>query len=128
MKTSRGVLWISVIAFAGFGVAFLLFPERMAALVDVELRSDTARADFMATYGGLELGVAAFLLYCTRSDDRLRLGLTAAGMAVSGFAAGRLAGLVGSDEIRPVMLAFLCLELLGAVISFWAARRLGPGG
>lgn len=123
MTLSRVVLWISIIGFAGFGNAFLLFPETMAALVDVDLRTDTARADFMATYGGLELGVAAFLFYCTLRDDRLHVGLMAAGLVVSGFAVGRFAGLVIADGTDPVMVIFLGIELFGAAISFWAANR-----
>jgi hypothetical protein len=123
MHLPRVVLWLSAVSFAGFGTAFTLFPVRMAALVEIELPTDTARTDLVATYGGFELGVAFFLWLCTRDDARVRLGLLASGCALTGFASARLFGILTSNAVRPAIYAALTLEILGAVLSFWAAGK-----
>jgi Domain of unknown function (DUF4345) len=120
---ARLVLWLSAFTFAGFGLAFALFPHPMAALVDIELPSDTARVDFAATYGGLELGLALFLLLCTRRDADVRLGLLASGCSLAGFAAARLAGILLSGPVAPLMYIVLVAEIGGSALSFWAATR-----
>ena len=48
--------------FVGFGCAYALRPTRMAALTELTLPSPTARADFIATYGGFQIGFGVFLL------------------------------------------------------------------
>ena len=64
MNIPRTVLVLSSAVFAVLGGVFTILPDRMAALVDISLTSDVARTDLMATYGGFELGFAAFLAMC----------------------------------------------------------------
>lgn len=123
MLLPRLVLWLDVLAFAGFGLAFVLYPRTLATLVDLQLTTPTARVDFVSTYGGFELGFALFLALCTRRDDRVSLGLLAAALCLGGFAAVRLIGLVALDGLRPIVHLLLALELVGVTISLWAARR-----
>ena len=123
----RIVLWLSLLAFAGFGLAFASFPHRMAALVDIQLPTDTATTDFVATYGGFEIGFAVFLFTCMRSDERVRLGLLASGWAVAGFAASRLMGILLLADVKPVLYRVLVLEATSAAIAFWAAGRVQLG-
>ena len=123
MQLPRIILWVSALGFGAFGVAFTLFPSALAALVDIELRTGTARADFMATYGGLELGVAAFLWLCTRRDEWVRPGLLASALALSGFAATRALGIVIVEDPGPLLFVFLFVEIVGASLSLWGARR-----
>ena len=129
MGVARGVLWLSALTFAGFGAAFALFPRAMARLVEIELPTDTARIDFVATYGGLELGLAAFFGLCASRPDpvRVRLGLLASGLALGGFATARLAGALLADRPRPLLFALLAAEVSGAALSFWAAGRAAAG-
>ena len=120
----RVILWLSLLVFAGFGCAFALFPRSMAATVDIQLPTDTATTDFVATYGGFELGFAAFLFLCTRGDDRVRLGLLASGWAVAGFAIARLAGILLLPDVKPVLYGVLVMEASAAALAFWAAGRV----
>ena len=120
----RIVLWVAAIAFAGFGVAFAVFPHAMAATVDIQLPTATATTDFVATYGGFEIGFAVFLFLCLRRDDRVRLGLLASGWAVAGFAVSRAAGIMLLPGVRPVLYGVLVFEASCAAVAFWAARRL----
>ena len=57
----RLVLTAAAVLFAGFGMAFVVAPHQLAALVDIPLTTSTATVDFMATYGGFEIGFAVFL-------------------------------------------------------------------
>lgn len=123
MRVERTILVLAALTFAGFGAAFALFTSGMAALVDIDLRTDTARTDFAATYGGFELGFAAFLLLAARTDAWVRPGLVASGCALAGFAAVRLAGMLMSSEIEALMSVAFGGEALGSGLSFWAARR-----
>jgi hypothetical protein len=60
MSLPRMILALTAVGFLGFGLAFTLRPDQMAALIEIALPSATARVDFAATYGGFELGVGAF--------------------------------------------------------------------
>ncbi len=120
----RVVLWIAAVTFAGFGIAFAAFPHQMAAGVDIELPTHTATTDFIATYGGFEIGFAVFLFLCLRRDDRVRLGLLASGWAVAGFAVSRALGILLFGDVRPVLTGVLLFESTAAAVAFWAARRL----
>ena len=124
MRIPRAVLWLSILSYGGFGAAFTAFPRRMASFVDVVLPTDTALVDFTATYGGLELGFAVFLWWCTRRDARVPLGLVAAGCGLAGFALVRLAGFLLSTDIKPMLYGVLIAESAGALLNFWTARRV----
>jgi Domain of unknown function (DUF4345) len=66
MDLARAILWFLALGFAGFGTAYACWPAAMASLTDIALPSATARVDFMATYGGFQLGFAVFLGICQR--------------------------------------------------------------
>ena len=121
---ARAILLLCALAFAGFGVAFTSFAEPMARTVDIELATDVARTDFIATYGGFELGFAAFLLLCWRRVDWVRIGLLASGCALAGFATTRAVGMSQSAALSPLMLTVLVAETLGSVASFWGAAQI----
>jgi hypothetical protein len=126
----RVLLWLAAVGFLGFGLAFTLWPLPMARLVEIPLPTPTARIDFAATYGGFELGVGAFLVYCALRPARHRAGLLAAGCALAGFATVRALGLLAVPAApRPVIYYALALEAASAALAFWAARRApAPGG
>ena len=125
MTPARVVLWIGALGFLGFGVAFTLWPLPMAHIIEIPLPTPTARIDFAATYGGFELGFAAFLIACVRRDAWLRPGLWAMAAALAGFALVRIQSLVvaAGPATRPIYVA-LVLELAGTAASIWALRTL----
>ena len=121
----RLVLGAAAVLFAAFGIAFAAFPHRLAALVDIALPTSTATADFIATYGGFEIGFAVFLFKCLARPERVRLGLLAGGCAVAGFAIARATALLVLGGAKPVMYGALAFETVSASIAFVAARRAG---
>lgn len=119
----QAVLALSALTFAGFGLAFTLLPARMAGFVDIALPSGVARTDFRATYGGFELGLAAFLVWCLADATRVRAGLVASACALAGFAVVRLGGILLDDAARPLMLVLLLAEVAGTALCAFALRR-----
>jgi hypothetical protein len=119
----RLVLAAAAVLFAAFGLAFAIAPHSLAALVDIPLTTNTATVDFIATYGGFEIGFAVFLFVCVSRPDRVRLGLLASGCAVAGFAVTRAVALLALGGARPVTYGALGFEAVCASLAFVAARR-----
>jgi hypothetical protein len=121
MSLPRMILALTAVGFLGFGLAFTLRPDQMAALIEIALPSATARVDFAATYGGFELGVGAFLLFCARRPGWQQPGLLAAALALAGFATIRLLGIAATGgDVRPAIYWALALETLGVLLNGWA--------
>ncbi len=124
MPLARVILWLLALGFAAFGAAYACWPSAMASLTDISLPSATARVDFMATYGGFQLGFAVFLSWCAVRGDLARVGLLAAGWALLGFASVRLLGiLVNGGAVGLGLYAGLAMEVVGTALAFWGARR-----
>ncbi len=121
-RVPRLLLWSAAIVYAAAGAAFALAPVTLAGWMDIALPTPTARIEFAATYGGLELGIAAFLAYCALRRERVRIGLVAGGCATAGFAITRAGALLAAGPGRPVLWAMLLLEALGAGLCFRAAQ------
>lgn len=125
MTLARLVLVLNAITFAVLGAWSLLAPATVASHIDLGLTSPTARADFMAFYGGFELGLAAFLAWCALRPARVRPGLVALGLGLSGAGLGRLAGILSGGPVQPNMYAFLVFELGFAALCAILLRRTG---
>lgn len=129
MNIARAVLLVTAIVFAGFGLWLLIYPEAVSTL-GVELLNPSARIEIRSFYGGLEIGLGAFLLYCARSPslELLKAGLLAAGLALGGVSIGRLFGFLVDGQPMPLVLIFTALEVGGALFNLmaWASiRRIG---
>jgi len=123
MVLARAILWLMTLGFAGFGAAYVCWPTAMAALTDIALPSNAARIDFAATYGGLQLGFATFLMRCARRPAWLRAGLVASGCALLGLAIVRAGGVLWSGGAQPSIYTGLTIEMSGAALAMWGARR-----
>jgi hypothetical protein len=122
----RFLLWLAAISFIGIGIGFLVWPDRLGALVEMPLISSTARIDFVATYGGFQLGFGIFLALCARRPELARLGLLATGCGLAGFACGRIYGLAtAAGAPEPIIYLYLALEVGGTTAAFVAARAAG---
>ena len=124
---SHVVLIATGLGFCGFGLAYVLRPVRMAALTDLPLPTPSARADFMATYGGCQVGLGLFLLACAREQSWLAPGLLAGAAVLAGLACARGLGiLVGAGRVRATIWGGLAIELTGALLNAWALGSLRP--
>jgi hypothetical protein len=123
MVLARATLWLLSLGFAGFGAAYTFWPTAMAALTDIALPSHSARIDFAATYGGLQLGFATFLTLCARNPAWLRAGLVACACALLGLIIVRAGALWWNGGAQPSIYAGLTIEMSGAALALWGARR-----
>ena len=124
---SRTLLAVTGVVFVGIGAGFLLVPTSWAAWVEVALPTPVARIDLRATYGGFDLAFGAFLLLCAlRAKGWLRPGLWASALALAGFAAGRIIGMVVEGAVPAKMAGLLAVEVALAVLSAVALSRIGP--
>ena len=115
------VLLLTGLGFCGFGLAYALWPARMAALTDLPLPTPSARADFMATYGGCQVGLGLFLLACARNGSWLVPGLWAGTAVLAGLGCARgVSILVGAGRVRATIWAGLAIEFTGALLNAWA--------
>ena len=118
------ILALAGVGFIGFGLAASLRPTSMAALTDITLSSPTARVDFVATYGGFQIGFGIFLLVGA-GRGWLEPGLWAALAALAGFASLRLlAILLHPGRVWSSIWFALGLELVGAGLCAWGLTRL----
>jgi hypothetical protein len=127
-RFARYVLWFYTLLTAFFGVVTVVAPVRLAATVGIVLPTTIARIDFVATYGGSVIGVAAFLAYCALHPERIRLGLIATAFYYASYALPRGTGmLLAHSEMGAnayTLYTLLAIESSGAVIALWMARKV----
>lgn len=123
MTAPRLILALSGLAFLGFGVAFLVSPVAMAALVDLAAVTPTATTEVRAMYGGLEIGLGVALLTLVGRRDHVATGLRVALCAFAGMAAGRLSGLVLDGFWQPIMWLLTTAEVVAAALIWWALQQ-----
>ena len=115
------VLLFAGVGFVGFGAAYVLRPDRMASLTDLSLPSPTARADFIATYGGFQIGFGVFLLRCAADAAWVEPGLWATVAALGGFASCRAVAAARLRwGVRGSIWFGLALELFGVTLGLLA--------
>ena len=118
------ILQLGGLAFVGFGIACTLWPARLAGPRDLALATTTARTDFMATYGGFQVGFGIFLLASAGSPAGTRTGLWAVLAALVGFASFRAVGiLLARGRVRRSMWLALAIELGGTSAAAWGLAQ-----
>ena len=119
MKSADQILIIiAALIFTGFGVWFLIKPTALAG-IGIEATGASARTDIRATYGGFELGVAAFLFWCACREDWHYVGLIAATLFVAGFGVGRGVGILAEGGATAFMWSLLAVEVVYTGFALW---------
>jgi hypothetical protein len=118
---SRAVLVLLGLAATGLGLASLLRPVEMAAMVELPLPSAASRTDVRAIYGGVVAGIGVFLLTCALRRGMVRTGLAAAACVFGGAALARFFGLSIEGFGQPLMLITALLETVAAGLAIWGA-------
>ncbi|MCX7033461.1 MAG: DUF4345 family protein [Arenimonas sp.] len=118
------VLSLAGLGFLGFGLAIVAAPE--AVLGPVGISGTTAGLiELRAFYGGLELGLAAFLFACAAKPDWREAGLWSVALGNGGIAAARLLGIGLTGEFTGFFAAALVWEIgftLAAIIALRARK------
>ena len=124
MVFGRAVLGVTAVIFGIIGVGFLWAPADWARAIDVVVGTPLGRTDIRATYGGFVLAAGVFLAMAAVRRAWLRPGLAACALFLSGFAVGRLVGLLAEGALSGLMWFFLAAEVGGTVAAVIALRRL----
>lgn len=117
------VLLLAALGFLGFGIAIVAAPEAVLAPVGI---SGTAAGlvELRAFYGGLEIGLAAFLFACAARRDWRPPGLLAVGLVNGGIALARLLGIAQTGEFTSFFAVALAWEIGFTVAALVAFRGL----
>ena len=125
MLFARILLAVQAIAFLGLGLAYFTRPEQMANLSGMLLMAPAAITDVRAWYGGLQIGLAAYLLMAMSRVDLARAALTLMVLLFSALALARIGGLWLDGGLQQTFnLAALLVEVVFAALSFLALRQL----
>lgn len=122
----RPFLALCALAFALIGVNTFLDP--LAAMAPVELAVDTvsARNELRANYGGLQLGLALFLLAGVLRPHWQRPALLAQALLVGGLVLGRAASIALDGLPNGFVQGLLVLEVVTAGLSLLLLRAAAP--
>ncbi len=118
------LLSLAGLGFLGFGLAIVAAPEAVLAPVGI---SGTAAGlvELRAFYGGLELGLAAFLFACAAKPAWRVPGLWSVALINGGIAAARLLGIGLSGEFTGFFAGALVWEIgftLAAILALRGAK------
>lgn len=114
------VLALAGLGFLGFGLWFLVDPISPLAAIGITATGAPAPTEFRAFYGGLEVGLAALMLYAAANSQWRTAGLWLVIATNGGIAAGRLLGVA----IDGVWVPFFTYALVWEV-GFAAAAAVG---
>lgn len=121
---TRVTLWLAAALFLAFGLGILIQPELLSGMgLPVQ---PVWRTELRAFYGGLEIGLAAFLILCARRPAWALPGLVAAALLMGGVGSARLLGMA-LDGFQKNMVIAMVSELAACALATVAAlRESGP--
>nr|WP_298165857.1 DUF4345 domain-containing protein [uncultured Pseudomonas sp.] len=125
MLLARVILSLQLLATAGLGLAYFIRPHEMTNLSGMLLMAPAAATDVRAYYGGLQLGLAAFIGLCLARRELIGPVLTLLTLLYSALALARIGGLwLDGGAQQTFNLYALLLEVVSAGLCFWALRQL----
>lgn len=93
MLLARLILVVQILVFAGFGLAYWFRPYEMANLSGMLLMETTSVSNVRVYYGGLQIGLALFLLWALRGRELMRATLMMLLLVQSALALARIGSL-----------------------------------
>lgn len=124
MNIARFVIYLAIAFFLLYGVAFSIFPAKMAMLItQSQPDGGSPTIDFRATYGGLNIAIGLTLIYLY-AIKHIRACLIITIIVLLSMAVTRSLGFVLDGSGNTLMMLFLVLEVLGSMLAFVALRRV----
>ena len=115
------VLALAGLGFLGFGVAIVVAPGAVLATVGIS-GTTAGLIELRAFYGGLELGLAAFLFACAARPSWREAGLWSVALGNGGIAAARLLGIGLTGEFTGFFAGALVWEIGFTLAAILALR------
>ena len=123
MRMTQVFLLVQALALMVLGLAYFIQPHEMTNISGMLLMAPAAITDVRAYYGGLQLGLAAYLLLALARFDLLRPALSLLVLLYATLALARMAGLwLDGGAQQTFNLYALLLEVLSAALAWWALR------
>ena len=129
MRFARFVLIVQAVFMAGLSLAYSLRPYEMANLNGMLLMESASVSHMRVYYGGLQLGLALFLLWAARAPERARPALMMLMITLLALVLGRLVSLwLDGGALIGFDLASLIYRVLAAALAAaaWLAIREKP--
>lgn len=111
----RIFLIVAAAAFFYFGCIGLISPAQTVAPLDISLLSNAGKTEIRATYGGLLLGIGAFLLYAALFQAKV--GLVATILILGTIGITRLGSIFYDDSKTSIQWYLLSMELTPTFIA-----------
>lgn len=124
MSFGRVLLWVAGLMLLVFGLAYLLAPARLVEPAGFSLPTPSALSDVRATYGGFALGLAAFLLWCTRAPQRVPTGLLGLALIEAGVGLCRAIGVWIDGAFNRFHATAFLIEISLALLALIALARI----
>ena len=117
MKWARLFLVVEGLLFVVSGAWALLAPLKRGNDLGLTFTSPTGTVDHMAIFGGLTLGIGAFLVWSAVRKAYLPAGLLALVFGVGAAGLARALALATQGPVVPLQVAWLAFELGTAVLA-----------
>jgi peptidoglycan/LPS O-acetylase OafA/YrhL len=118
----RGVLILLALFVLVAGLASFASPASLAQQAGWSA-TPGGLTEIRAFYGGLQVGLGCFLVWCTRRRERLLSGLLVAGFAVGGIGIARAFGLFLDQAPTAYHLGNLAVEIATVALVAVAVSR-----
>ncbi|ARN76028.1 DUF4345 domain-containing protein [Oceanicoccus sagamiensis] len=123
MKLARGFLIFNGLIFGSYGIQCLLDPAVVSELTGMQLSTNTAIIEVRAMYGGLQLTMGLYLLYCAMQIVRVSQGLLVAIFIFAGMAGARSFGLAIDGGDSGYNIAATAYESICGVIAVFLLQK-----
>ncbi len=116
MKISKIFLVFFALMAIATGLAYVFAPLAMTAPMEFGALTAPALADIRANYGGLQLGLGIFQLYCVKTF-RIKLGLLVTLIVMTCVPLCRTLGFLLDGGATQTLLAILAMEVVFLVLT-----------
>ena len=123
MTLQRTLVVAAALLYLGIGIGCSIAPMALLADVGVTSVDDRGIIELRAMYGGVQLGMGAYLLWCAK--NQVTAGLMAATMTIGGLGLMRFLGWLALQPEGWLLPALCGVELGGATLGIVALVR-GP--
>lgn len=117
---ARVLLLVAAAMFGGLGAFLLLAPDKLEEWLGIVAGGPQARTELRAFYGGLEIGLAAFLAVAAWRVSYTSAACLLLVMINGGPAIARVIGFAIDGSANTKLVGFLAIEIGFAVLGTWA--------
>jgi hypothetical protein len=82
--------------------------------------------DVRATYGGMQLGLGAFVLWASFDESRVRMALVLVALSIAAVGLSRALGLALDGSMNPFHVSGVLTEAFITAFTLFVLRRVGP--